>query len=62
MTTIYDVSCARAGRTRRCFTLRAVHGSPSEWGKLVSKRILERHPLYSPSKGMRTHYDGLDMG
>jgi hypothetical protein len=27
-----------------------VHGSPSEWGKLVSKRLMELHPLYSPSK------------
>lgn len=26
-----------------------MHGSPSEWGKLVSKRILEKHPLYSPN-------------
>jgi hypothetical protein len=26
-----------------------VHGSPSEWGKLVQKRIMEKHPLYSPS-------------
>ncbi len=29
---------------------RRVHGSPSEWGKLVSKRMMELHPLYSPSK------------
>ncbi len=27
-----------------------VHGSPSEWGKMVSKRMMELHPLYSPSK------------
>lgn len=39
--------CAAGGH----LTSRTVHGSPSEWGKLVSKRILERHPLYSPSKG-----------
>ena len=25
-----------------------VHNSPNEWGKRVSKRNLERHPLYSP--------------
>lgn len=32
---------------------RRVHGMPSEWGSLVSKRLLERHPLYSPSKDKR---------
>lgn len=32
---------------------RRVHGVPSEWGKSVSKRIMERHPLYSPGKEKR---------
>lgn len=40
-----------------------LHGSPSEWGKLVQKRLLEQHPLYSPSKSaekrLRASSEGL---
>lgn len=34
-----------------------MHGSPSEWGKLVNKRMMARHPLYSPSKEKRVRRD-----
>ncbi len=35
-----------------------IHGSPSEWGKRVSKRLLEQHPLYSPSSTKKSRVFG----